>query len=282
MLTGVLAFLALSCAETGCPTGGDRIELEAEMGEIRCLTRATPATSVHDAFCVWAWVWTDERTSPNYLCGERYTRTGTSTWKSELPHGSVLSPYLLQFWALSPADAPGLHGLPMSTTDGAPGFSYTTPVDPDAQTDLMAALSDVYEGMPPVVHLRFSHVLSCLQFSLDGDAPGTVVSLTVTNVCSDGRYRDGEGWTAVSAPDDFGMDGWQDCLLLIPQTLGSDAQLRITVEQGSGRQVLTASLAGMELPMGCRTIVRLTFPAAGSIALETSVSPWVSGPEFQE
>ena len=282
LLPGILAFLAISCVEEECPAGGNRIELEAEVGEIRYLTRGTPAESVHDAFSVWAWVWETERATPNYLCGELFSRAAGSTWKSALPHGPVPEPYQLQFWALGPAEAPGVHGLPLASTEGVPGFSYTTPTDPGRQVDLMAALSQVYEGMPSVVQLRFSHLLSCLQFGLAEDAPVTVVSVEVTNVCSEGTYREGEGWISESAPDDFRIEGWQDCLLLLPQTLESNSQLRVTVEQGGTQQVLTASLADLFLPIGCRTEIRISFPASGSLQLAVSVVPWTAGPEYQE
>ena len=77
-LPGILILLALSCAETECPDGGGRIELAAEMGDIRYQTRGMPSETVPDAFSVWAWVWDTERTVPNYLCGELFTRTGGS------------------------------------------------------------------------------------------------------------------------------------------------------------------------------------------------------------
>ena len=124
MLPGVLALFAVSCVEAERPTGGDRIELMAEVGEIRYLTRGTPVESVHDAFSVWAWIWENERNTPNYLCGETFTRTGSSTWKSDFPHGKVLPDYQLQLWALGPAGAQGVSDLPKATTYGAPGFSF--------------------------------------------------------------------------------------------------------------------------------------------------------------
>ena len=282
LLPGVLALFAVSCVEPERPSGGDRIELRAEMGEIRYLTRGAPVESVHDAFSVWAWVWETERGFPNYLCGETFTRSGATTWQSALPHGAVLPGYRLQLWALGPAGAPGVQGLPLATTQGAPGFSFTTPADPSEQTDLMAALSDEYDGMPSLLLLRFRHLLSCLQFRAADDVPGEVVAIEVTDVCAEGVYREGDGWLSVSGPRAFSTGGLQDALLLLPQTLGRDAKLCVTVEQGSVRQVLTASLADLPLPEGCRTEIRLSFPSPGSLFLETSVAPWTPGPEFLE
>ena len=280
LLPGVLALFAVSCVEAERPTGGDRIELMAEVGEIRYLTRGTPVESVHDAFSVWAWIWETERNTPNYLCGETFTRTGSSTWKSDFPHGKVLPGYQLQLWALGPAGAQGVSDFPKATSYGAPGFSFTTPSDVSAQTDLMAALSEVYDGTPSLLTLRFRHLLSCLQFRTTEDVPGDVVSVEVTDVCAEGSYREGEGWISVSDPQAFVADGLQDAFLLLPQTLGSEAKLRVTVEQGSVRQVLTASLADLPLPEGCRTEILLSFPSPGSLRLEVSVSPWTAGPEY--
>lgn len=184
------------------------------------------------------------------------------------------------------ADAAKVSGASLTLTDanhaGTPQLTYTVPSDVSRQIDLLAACSDVNSSSVP---LGFRHALTAIHVKTGQDMwPGTITQVRISGVYGSGTYTfgpdvtDSDGkpvgtggtWTPAGQPDvsytvkrDIKLPAADDLshttpgseiigkkdnlsFILIPQTLGADAEMEITFvdELSGGEHIFRASLSG--------------------------------------
>lgn len=153
------------------------------------------------------------------------------------------------------------YGLISGTTEitGEPVINYTVPDLAKDQKDIIAAVSSNYDhNYRKQVPLIFNHCLTAIRFKAGFDC--TIKSITINGAYASGSYIIGGEWTGSGSRSftiDFGSgksvssqdmitDG-ENTLMLIPQTLGTGAEVVVVYNAG---QTIRASLAGMEWKPG--------------------------------
>ena len=262
-------------------------------------TKGTLLGSVPDQFSVWGYVWPDTgaMTTPQWMCGETFTKDGTA-WYSALPHGNIPQDYSIRLWAVAPVAPSGVTSLPLAATSGTPSFSMITPSDVASQQDLITAYGAVCDEQPATFPLVFRHVLTCVLFrTSETNVPAcTLNSITLSGVRNEGTYTEGSDWGSLSGLASFSITPSQAltpsdtdifigtsemAMVLLPQTLPAGALLTVNYTQDALPRTLTADLSGLELPIGCKVVLRLEFPSTGGGELTVTVTanPWSAGYE---
>lgn len=297
-LTGrvVLSVLALSLAACATITPEEGyIRLQAALEEHA--TKGAPATTPGASFKAWAYVYPSGGglTSPNYLCGETFSQSGSSTtYVSAGKHGDIQSGYTIRWWALSPASPSGVSGLPLASSSGSAAFSYTTPAAVTSQDDLLIAATTQAGGSGSGPSLTFSHALSCMQFRTSAtaaDVPAcTIVSITITGVKNSATWTDGSGWstpsgstnitvspgTAItSGQTDTQMHTDAQSMMLLPQAFTSGNKIQVTVNTGGSNITKEASLSGITLVQGQKCILHLGLKLAEELTLSCESINWI-------
>ena len=141
------------------------------------------------------------------------------------------------------------HDLIVSSWEGAKGTNYGTGTDGKAI-------------QPQSIPLVFEHALTAVKFNVGFAC--TVTKLEVKGIYHTGTYKFGEGWSEdkTSTSDytfTFGENGagapfaakaaltqGETTLMMIPQKLGSDAEVVLTykIDEGSAEETITATLEG--------------------------------------
>lgn len=263
-------------------------------------TKGTPLTAVPDAFSVWGYVWPSSgaQGTPDWMCGETFTKDGT-LWKSARRHGNIPPGYSMRLWAQGPVGATGVSGLPLAATTTAPGFSYICPASVAAQQDVIVAYGEAYDVQPAAFPLAFRHALSCVLFRTSATSvPAcTVKSITVSGLRSSGTYAEGAGWSALSgsasyvitpnkvlttASVDVQINNDAESMILVPQTIPAGAKVTVVYDVNGTEYSEDADIAGIELPMGYKVVLRLELPdvAPGDLSVTASVRKWTAGAEF--
>ncbi|MDE5608104.1 MAG: fimbrillin family protein [Muribaculaceae bacterium] len=201
----------------------------------------------------------------------------------------------LRFLAYSPyAGAPsdeGVTALPDYTSSGNFVIGFTTPSAVADQFDLLRALP-VEASVSPCA-LQFEHALAGVRFAVGSKmAPCHVDRIEITGVASKGSLDLMDGtWSDVSDVTSYAIE--PDCtlaaaegsdyvapstpisaedmtMMFIPQTLGDDASVRLTITTATGGQSeLTASLAGVIWTKGTTVTYHLSAdPAVASLSIE--------------
>ena len=145
------------------------------------------------------------------------------------------------------AIAPNNSGATVSTDDGGPTFTYTVPQSASDQKDLLVSkCENVSCDGKSAPTLTFNHALAAIKFAKGNIAPYTsITKVEITGVYSDGRYSMyNDSWNAQSSKDNYSISSTDDVLFLMPQTLPSGAQLKVTLSDGSTTKVLTSDLSG--------------------------------------
>lgn len=161
-------------------------------------------------------------------------------------------------------------------------IKYTVPAELSKQRDLVAAATG-YNASPAggvcaPVSLQFKHLCTAVVVKTGATmAPGTIKSVTVTNVRNSGTYDMlRSAWTLDDATTSYTvspnmttgsttaegtkLNADDATFMLLPQTLGADSKLEVMFHDNiSGRdRLLTASLNGAEWPMGKTVTYRLS------------------------
>ena len=150
--------------------------------------------------------------------------------------------YKATFYAIAPADA-----VTPSADAGGPRFAYTVPQSASEQKDLLVSkCENVSCDGKSAPTLTFNHALAAIKFAKGNIAPYTsITKVEITGVYSDGRYSMyNDSWGAQSSKDNYSISSTDDVLFLMPQTLPSGAQLKVTLSDGSTTKVLTSDLSG--------------------------------------
>lgn len=174
-------------------------------------------------------------------------------------HINAYSPY-----CSTPA-TDGITALPTADVSASPALEYTVPADVTAQSDLMWATPRDASASP--CPMEFNHALAAVKFVTgEGMTPCTVKSITISGVPGSGTldletglWSDTAGSQSYTASVDVALtaaDVSEDAaegialtddahtFMLLPQTLGEDASVILTIEYGGAETEFTASLTG--------------------------------------
>lgn len=246
-------------------------------------TRASMQTTMYDQFNVVAQLKkSDGNIAPRYYMNEVATKQGV-VWQ---PSSSIYywpDNGSLRFLAWAPLDAE-LDESPVKPSEDVnkTTIKYTVPAELSKQRDLVAAATG-YNASPAggvcaPVSLQFKHLCTAVVVKTGATmAPGTIKSVTVTNVRNSGTYDMlRSAWTLNDATTSYTvspnmatgsttaegtkLNADNATFMLLPQTLGADSKLEVMFHDNiSGRdRLLTASLNGAEWPMGKTVTYRLS------------------------
>lgn len=246
-------------------------------------TRASMQTTMYDQFNVVAQLKkSDGNIAPRYYMNEVATKQGV-VWQ---PSSSIYywpDNGSLRFLAWAPLDAE-LDESPVKPSEDVnkTTIKYTVPAELSKQRDLVAAATG-YNASPAggvcaPVSLQFKHLCTAVVVKTGATmAPGTIKSVTVTNVRKSGTYDMlRSAWTLNDATTSYTvspnmatgsttaegtkLNADDATFMLLPQTLGADSKLEVMFHDNiSGRdRLLTASLNGAEWPMGKTVTYRLS------------------------
>lgn len=246
-------------------------------------TRASMQTTMYDQFNVVAQLKkSDGNIAPRYYMNEVATKQGV-VWQ---PSSSIYywpDNGSLRFLAWAPIDAE-LDESPVKPSEDVnkTTIKYTVPAELSKQRDLVAAATG-YNASPAggvcaPVSLQFKHLCTAVVVKTGATmAPGTIKSVTVTNVRNSGTYDIlRSAWTLNDATTNYTvspnmatgsttaegtkLNADDATFMLLPQTLGADSKLEVMFHDNiSGRdRLLTASLNGAEWPMGKTVTYRLS------------------------
>lgn len=246
-------------------------------------TRASMQTTMYDKFNVVAQLKkSDGNIAPRYYMNEVATKQGV-VWQ---PSSSIYywpDNGSLRFLAWAPLDAE-LDESPVKPSEDVnkTTIKYTVPAELSKQRDLVAAATG-YNASPAggvcaPVSLQFKHLCTAVVVKTGATmAPGTIKSVTVTNVRNSGTYDMlRSAWTLNDATTSYTvspnmatgsttaegtkLNADDATFMLLPQTLGADSKLEVMFHDNiSGRdRLLTASLNGAEWPMGKTVTYRLS------------------------
>lgn len=246
-------------------------------------TRASMQTTMYDQFNVVAQLKkSDGNIAPRYYMNEVATKQGV-VWQ---PSSSIYywpDNGSLRFIAWAPIDAE-LDESPVKPSEDVnkTTIKYTVPADLSKQRDLVAAATGYNTspagGVCAPVSLQFKHLCTAVVVKTGATmAPGTIKSVTVTNVRNSGTYDMlRSAWTLNDATTSYTvspnmatgsttaegtkLNADDATFMLLPQTLGADSKLEVMFHDNiSGRdRLLTASLNGAEWPMGKTVTYRLS------------------------
>lgn len=247
------------------------------------VTRASMQTTMYDQFNVVAQLKkSDGNIAPRYYMNEVATKQG-DVWQ---PSSSIYywpDNGSLRFLAWAPLDAE-LDESPVKPSEDVnkTTIKYTVPAELSKQRDLVAAATG-YNASPEggvcaPVSLQFKHLCTAVVVKTGATmAPGTIKSVTVTNVRNSGTYDMlRSAWTLNDATTSYTVspnmatgsttaegtkfNADDATFMLLPQTLGADSKLEVMFHDNiSGRdRLLTASLNGAEWPMGKTVTYRLS------------------------
>lgn len=246
-------------------------------------TRASMQTTMYDQFNVVAQLKkSDGNIAPRYYMNEVAAKQG-DVWQ---PSSSIYywpDNGSLRFLAWAPLDAE-LDESPVKPSEDVnkTTIKYTVPADLSKQRDLVAAATG-YNASPAggvcaPVSLQFEHLCTAVVVKTGATmAPGTIKSVTVTNVRYSGTYDMlSSAWTLNDATTSYTvspnmatgsttaegtkLNADDATFMLLPQKLGADSKLEVMFHDNiSGRdRLLTASLNGAEWPMGKTVTYRLS------------------------
>lgn len=246
-------------------------------------TRASMQTTMYDQFNVVAQLKkSDGNIAPRYYMNEVATKQGV-VWQPSSSTYYWPDNGSLRFLAWAPLDAE-LDESPVKPSEDVnkTTIKYTVPADLSKQRDLVAAATG-YNASPAggvcaPVSLQFKHLCTAVVVKTGATmAPGTIKSVTITNVRNSGTYDMlRSAWTLNNATTSYTvspnmatgsttaegtkLNADDATFMLLPQTLGADSKLEVMFHDNiSGRdRLLTASLNGAEWPMGKTVTYRLS------------------------
>lgn len=246
-------------------------------------TRASMQTTMYDQFNVVAQLKkSDGNIAPRYYMNEVATKQGV-VWQPSSSTYYWPDNGSLRFLAWAPIDAE-LDESPVKPSEDVnkTTIKYTVPADLSKQRDLVAAATG-YNASPAggvcaPVSLQFKHLCTAVVVKTGATmAPGTIKSVTITNVRNSGTYDMlRSAWTLNNATTSYTvspnmatgsttaegtkLNADDATFMLLPQTLGAESKLEVMFHDNiSGRdRLLTASLNGAEWPMGKTVTYRLS------------------------
>lgn len=191
-------------------------------------------------------------------------------------HINAFSPYCSE--AATESDG-GITALPSADPSDAPVLSYSVPSDVTAQTDIMWATPKDASTSP--CQMTFNHALSAIRFITGPEmSPCTVSSITISRVAGKGVFDIETGeWSEISdtqsytadvemvlaaadgdsyVPENMAISDDEHTFMLIPQTLGDDATIILSIDYNGSPIEFTASLKGQIWTAGNTYTYRLS------------------------
>ena len=227
--------------------------------------------------------------TPGYMFNVEVTRSNNWTPRQEylwpgtgVLHINAYSPYC------DAAGSEGLTALPAQSSECPLSVSFVTPADVADQFDLMYAKAVDASASP--VELSFNHALTAVRFATGSEmAPCTVKSIVLRGVADSGvlSLESGE-WTGATGSASYSVAPEtvltaqagsayaaadvalaDETFLLLPQTLGKDATVELTIELNGAESTFTASLDGQTWQAGTTVTYRLAVnPSKPGLILE--------------
>lgn len=199
--------------------------------------------------------------------GNMYAATSERTWPSNSPTKQI------KFFAVAPYSG---SGTSFSISVKAPMLSITVPTTIAQQKDVLAAISQTYpDNYKNTIPLTFKHLLSSIKIIRGATViPELVIKkVRFTNIYSSANYKINSGtgewtlsskssaktfeltpnWSAAGTVEGdviVGGNSDNNTLFMIPQTLGSSAQIELDIEIDGQASTLTKSLEGSEWKQG--------------------------------
>ena len=183
------------------------------------------------------------------------------------------------FWAYYPYSEPS-STLSFEAVHRNIIITYSVPTDISKQIDLLSARSEPYSPYnKPIVSLLFNHALTAIQFKTGSQLPTgiTIKSISFKNIPYKGIHKLGEtgnsAWTIdQTQKKDFNLnlnyisDGTAgkdittpaQTLMMIPQTLPSDATLQVVVAKNGVDKTLSLSLNNFKWEQGKKIIYNIS------------------------
>ncbi len=227
--------------------------------------------------------------TPDYMYNERVTRAndwapqGDYRWPSDASlHINAYSPYAEE----GSTSGEGILSLPAITDTGDLKLEYKVPSTMEAQIDLLASVPVDASTSP--CDLTFNHALTGVRFVAGAQlSPCTVKSITVnglldsgtldletgvwSNVTGSATYTvapslaleaaEGSDYVAAGTSLLSDADGGGEMLILMPQALGTDTEVALTVEIDGEETTFRASLDGQVWEPGKTVTYRLSATA---------------------
>ena len=224
------------------------------------------------------------------------TSNSTTTW--HVPDGINCwpeAPATLSFYAYAPTDNSMAFVTSGSDATGVKTVHYKAETsEVEKQPDLIVSsntVSRTSNAEPAKVNLPFYHALTAVTFSVDAAMmPGTLTKVELANV-----YTEGDCTMTASAPPSFSWSNWKNqstfsfdfnqpvgssavtltsddkTLMMVPQELPADAEVKFTFTVNGVSQTLSAPIAGTQWEAGKSIIYKLSTNAISTISA-TSVS----------
>jgi hypothetical protein len=233
-------------------------------------TRATVVKDLatYSAFGAFAYKYATDATmtTPNFMYNteiRQNTVGGGNSWAPLTDYWWPGADYNVRFFAYAPYNLTSAT-LSDSTTEGAPTLTYTNPTDYAQQVDLLGASTEALPGnYAYAVNFAFGHALTAIHFVASKDMlAGTISGITLKNIYRKGTCNLADNtWSDLADKSDFALtfdtaieiDGTADValtsddqtLLMIPQTLASDATVEVafTDKLTNTARTLTFNLA---------------------------------------
>ena len=268
-------------------------------------TRGTKVTSINTALGVSA-VWNDGKgNSSQYFLDKKAALSNSnniSTWHTDedlfwATNGT------LDFYAYAPYSgiSSGMLSVPNNGSDDANKVLNAQTVHYVASQSDIENLPDFIVAKntnnsfastdaAKAVNLYFSHALTAITFAVGKDmVPGKISKITVRGVKGEGDYNiatntwNTDGVTAnaeytidnlgpngdgtIAGEKDVALTNNNQTLLMIPQSLGSDAEVEIVFDNDNGAKTLTASLSGTSWEAGHSIIYKLSASEVTTLSL---------------
>ena len=255
-------------------------------------TRGTKVTDIGDEILVSA-VSKKDNTEAEFFPFEKAKRSGNTWHTSNDKYWATDA--TLSFYAYAPTNASMLSesGSGLSK-DRTVHYLAGTGDDIKSQPDFIVAKSEDNSrsatDAASAVDLHFSHALTAITFAVGKDmVPGKISKITVRGVKGEGDYNiatntwntdnvtanaeytidklgsNGDG--TITGEKDVALTNNDQTLLMIPQTLGSDAEVEIVFDNDNGAKTLTASLSGTSWEAGHSIIYKLSASEVTTLSL---------------
>lgn len=224
------------------------------------------------------------------------TSNSTTTWHvSDGIKCWPVAPATLSFYAYAPTDNSMAFVTSGSDATGVKTVHYKAETsEVEKQPDLIvssAAESRPSNAKPAAVNLPFYHALTAVTFSVDAAMmPGTLKKVELVNVNTEGdctmtaSATSPFSWSNQKTPSTFSFDfdqpvgssavtltSGEQTLMMVPQTLPTDAKVNFTFTVNGVSQTLSAPIGGKTWDAGKSIIYKLSTNAVSTISA-TSVS----------
>lgn len=258
------------------------------------LTRSTLTDNESlDSFGVFARRTDSDSEAPDYMFNVCVTRSTGWTpaedyrWPSDGKlHFTAFAPFCSQ------TDTEGITALPRP--DASPEVGFKVPSDVADQFDLLVATPTDGDSSP--CELTFNHALTGIRFASGAElAPCTVKSIEISGVADSGTISlEDQTWsditgnaTYIISPDielsasaggeyvepNTLITSGEQTLILLPQSLGADTRVKITVLTNGRESTLEASLGGQSWTPGKTVTYRISGnPDANTLILDVNGS----------